>query len=258
MASLRSAARSLNPASSLPALLSAGRFTPGASAARSVQTPAAAYGLAAALAAIRACTSGRLSGGNVAGGCLRGGSSASRRVVAAAISATARSMGSRVLSVTVCTPDTLRTYCSAAAWISSAVAAGSSPRSAVMFRHMSQTLRPAVLTESRKRARSVENSSPCWPIAQRYAGPHPDHARSSRGIPANVWRQPMRIRKNSFRLALITATVTLLTLAGVTQAQAAAGPYTALGDSYSSGVGTRNYYADSGSCYRGPAAYPVQ
>ncbi len=39
----------------------------------------------------------------------------------------------------------------------------------------------------------------------------------------------MRIRKNSFRLALITATVTLLTLAGVTQAQAAAGPYTALG-----------------------------
>jgi lysophospholipase L1-like esterase len=68
----------------------------------------------------------------------------------------------------------------------------------------------------------------------------------------------MRIRKNSFRSALITATVTLLTLAGVGQAQAAAGPYTALGDSYSSGVGTRNYYSDSGSCYRGPAAYPVQ
>ena len=38
----------------------------------------------------------------------------------------------------------------------------------------------------------------------------------------------------------------------------AAGPaYAALGDSYSSGVGTRNYYADSGSCQRSPNAYPV-
>jgi lysophospholipase L1-like esterase len=51
---------------------------------------------------------------------------------------------------------------------------------------------------------------------------------------------------------------TLLSLTGVTQANAAAGTYTALGDSYSSGVGTRNYYPDSGSCYRGPQAYPVQ
>jgi lysophospholipase L1-like esterase len=66
----------------------------------------------------------------------------------------------------------------------------------------------------------------------------------------------MRVR--SLRLSVITAAVTLLTLAGTGQAQAAAGPYTALGDSYSSGVGTRNYYPDSGSCYRGPQAYPVQ
>ncbi|TDV55215.1 SGNH/GDSL hydrolase family protein [Actinophytocola oryzae] len=68
----------------------------------------------------------------------------------------------------------------------------------------------------------------------------------------------MRVRKNSLRLVAVTAAVTLLTLAGVTQAQAAAGPYTALGDSYSSGVGTRTYYSDSGSCYRGPNAYPVK
>jgi lysophospholipase L1-like esterase len=66
------------------------------------------------------------------------------------------------------------------------------------------------------------------------------------------------MRVHSLRLALISAAVALLTLTGVNQAQAAAGPYTALGDSYSSGVGTRNYYADSGSCYRGPQAYPVQ
>lgn len=68
----------------------------------------------------------------------------------------------------------------------------------------------------------------------------------------------MRIRANSLRLVLITAAVTAVTLAGVGQAQAAAGPYTALGDSYSSGVGTRTYYSDSGSCYRGPNAYPVR
>jgi lysophospholipase L1-like esterase len=64
----------------------------------------------------------------------------------------------------------------------------------------------------------------------------------------------MRVLKSM----MITATVALLTLTGVSQAQAAAGPYTALGDSYSSGVGTRTYYSDSGSCYRGPNAYPVR
>jgi lysophospholipase L1-like esterase len=57
---------------------------------------------------------------------------------------------------------------------------------------------------------------------------------------------------------IITAAVALLSLVGVDQASAAAGPYTALGDSYSSGVGTKNYYPDSGSCYRSPQAYPVQ
>ena len=31
----------------------------------------------------------------------------------------------------------------------------------------------------------------------------------------------------------------------------------ALGDSYASGVGSRNYYSDSGSCYRSPSAYAV-
>ena len=38
---------------------------------------------------------------------------------------------------------------------------------------------------------------------------------------------------------------------------AAAGRYVALGDSYASGLGTRTYYAESGSCYRSPKAYPV-
>src|SRR5262245_4734291 len=31
--------------------------------------------------------------------------------------------------------------------------------------------------------------------------------------------------------------------------------YVALGDSYSSGVGTRVFYKESGSCYRSPEAY---
>jgi lysophospholipase L1-like esterase len=65
--------------------------------------------------------------------------------------------------------------------------------------------------------------------------------------------------RSAIRLALATAIATLLTVIGVGgQAQAAAGPYTALGDSYSSGVGTRTYYSDSGSCYRSSRAYPVQ
>ena len=54
--------------------------------------------------------------------------------------------------------------------------------------------------------------------------------------------------------------VSLLTLAaGVigTPAAHAATSYVALGDSYASGVGTRTYYSDSGSCYRSPYAYAV-
>jgi len=59
-------------------------------------------------------------------------------------------------------------------------------------------------------------------------------------------------------LATATAVVaTALAVVVIPSAQAAAGPYTALGDSYSSGVGTRTYYEDSGSCYRSPQAYPV-
>ena len=47
----------------------------------------------------------------------------------------------------------------------------------------------------------------------------------------------------------------VLLLAAPAGAQAA--PYTALGDSYSSGVGTRTYYSDGTSCQRSPKAYPV-
>jgi len=39
--------------------------------------------------------------------------------------------------------------------------------------------------------------------------------------------------------------------------EAAATSYVALGDSYTSGVGSREYYPDSGSCQRSPHAYPV-
>ena len=60
------------------------------------------------------------------------------------------------------------------------------------------------------------------------------------------WRGP--------RALLATSAIVLLGAPAVAQAA----PYTALGDSYSSGVGTRTYYADSGSCQRGPNAYPVK
>jgi lysophospholipase L1-like esterase len=49
----------------------------------------------------------------------------------------------------------------------------------------------------------------------------------------------------------------LLALAAPTSAQAAGANYVALGDSYSSGVGTGNYYADSGACERSPQSYPA-
>src|SRR5438552_13765540 len=58
-------------------------------------------------------------------------------------------------------------------------------------------------------------------------------------------------------LAIPTILAALLVLACVQPAQAAPTGYTALGDSYSSGVGSRSYYADSGSCYRSPYAFPV-
>jgi lysophospholipase L1-like esterase len=54
---------------------------------------------------------------------------------------------------------------------------------------------------------------------------------------------------------LAALAVLLVLLAGPALARAAS--YVALGDSYSSGVGTRDYYADSGDCYRSPQAYPV-
>lgn len=66
-----------------------------------------------------------------------------------------------------------------------------------------------------------------------------------------------RFRTHSIRLSIPLCLAVVLGLAAVQPAQAAAGAYTALGDSYSSGVGSRTYYSDSGSCYRSPHAYPV-
>src|SRR4051794_10031344 len=42
----------------------------------------------------------------------------------------------------------------------------------------------------------------------------------------------------------------------VPAAAASASQYVGLGDSYSSGVGTRVFYSESGSCKRSPEAYP--
>ncbi|HEX6684613.1 MAG TPA: SGNH/GDSL hydrolase family protein [Candidatus Limnocylindrales bacterium] len=50
----------------------------------------------------------------------------------------------------------------------------------------------------------------------------------------------------------------MVTVLGVmAPAHAAAPAYTALGDSYSSGTGTREYYSDGSGCQRSPHAYPV-
>ncbi len=53
-----------------------------------------------------------------------------------------------------------------------------------------------------------------------------------------------------------TAATGLVATALAAPAEAAAPAYVALGDSYSSGVGTRSYLADGSSCYRSVYAYP--
>jgi hypothetical protein len=60
----------------------------------------------------------------------------------------------------------------------------------------------------------------------------------------------MRRRRRELGLAVLCAAV----LAPAASA-AAQPPYVALGDSYSSGVGTRVYYNDGSNCSRSPYAY---
>lgn len=67
-----------------------------------------------------------------------------------------------------------------------------------------------------------------------------------------------RRRLSAAVLTLITAAVTGLVsaIALALPAGAAGGSYVALGDSYSSGTGTRTYISDGTSCYRSVYAYP--
>lgn len=57
--------------------------------------------------------------------------------------------------------------------------------------------------------------------------------------------------------ATVTLLVTLVLALQFAPQASATTVYVALGDSFASGVGTRTYYGDSGSCYRSPKAYPV-
>jgi lysophospholipase L1-like esterase len=66
-----------------------------------------------------------------------------------------------------------------------------------------------------------------------------------------------RWRPRLVTLAIGLAATLAASLAWALPAHAATVVYTALGDSYSSGVGTRTYYSDGTSCYRSPYAYPV-
>jgi lysophospholipase L1-like esterase len=66
----------------------------------------------------------------------------------------------------------------------------------------------------------------------------------------------MRIPRRAWRT--LPAVALMVLVPGVAAPARAALPiYVALGDSYSSGTGTRDYYSDSGSCQRSPRAYPV-
>ena len=65
--------------------------------------------------------------------------------MAAATFLTASSKAGVAICPAVVTAPTLRTYCRAADSTSSVVAGGSSPRSGVMFRHMTTTIRLSAL-----------------------------------------------------------------------------------------------------------------
>ncbi|WP_238013351.1 SGNH/GDSL hydrolase family protein [Dactylosporangium sp. AC04546] len=69
--------------------------------------------------------------------------------------------------------------------------------------------------------------------------------------PASRWRQRL------FTLATSLTVTLAASVAWSLPAHAASVVYTALGDSYSSGVGTRTYYSDGTNCQRSPMAYPV-
>jgi lysophospholipase L1-like esterase len=65
----------------------------------------------------------------------------------------------------------------------------------------------------------------------------------------------------ALRRLLVTAAAMaagLTGLAGPEAARARTPEYVALGDSYASGVGSREYYVGSGDCQRSPHAYPVE
>lgn len=66
-----------------------------------------------------------------------------------------------------------------------------------------------------------------------------------------------KIIRRSTSVLATAATAGVLALIGAGAAQAAGANYVALGDSYSSGVGTGDYYSNSGSCDRSPEGYPV-
>jgi lysophospholipase L1-like esterase len=69
---------------------------------------------------------------------------------------------------------------------------------------------------------------------------------------------PSRVFLHAAYAAVLLLLVTAAVLRPLGSSASAASPeYVALGDSFASGVGTRTYYSESGSCYRSPKAYPV-
>src|SRR5258705_7012340 len=68
---------------------------------------------------------------------------------------------------------------------------------------------------------------------------------------------PPRPARRTALVATAAGACLLLTLVVAAPAHAATTSYTALGDSYSSGVGTRSYISDGTTCHRSSYAYPT-
>lgn len=78
-------------------------------------------------------------------------------------------------------------------------------------------------------------------------------------MPTSPLTSPLLVRRALVAIAVLLAPLAMLAplLAVAPAAQAAAPSYVALGDSYSSGTGTRSYIDDGTSCQRSTQAYPA-
>jgi hypothetical protein len=145
----------------------------------------------------------RRSGGELSGGRGRGGNSANKSDVAWDTFRTAFSKASSVRAEVALTPLTLRTNWRAASSISCVVAAGCSPRSIVILRHMCTMLRE--LPEATSQERTAES-------ALSAGQPRPDRRNSPRSFPLLIYCRFLGWKVSIFGFVAARVPALLITL----------------------------------------------